>query len=99
MRDIDILGRYGGEEFAILLPETDVPEGFLVAERLRREIGNNPILTDRQALNLTISLGVAKALSKTPNLANLLDRADTAMYLAKQAGRNQVIVKSETNPK
>ena len=64
----------------------------MVAERLRREIATTPIETDKEALRITISLGVAKASSETTNLSVLLDHADTAMYAAKQSGRNRVMV-------
>ncbi len=90
LRDIDILGRYGGEEFAILLPETDLEAGERVAERLRRTIGEDPIKTRGQILSVTISLGVAQLLPETASLAELLDCADAGMYRAKQAGRNRV---------
>jgi diguanylate cyclase (GGDEF)-like protein len=92
IRDFDILGRYGGEEFAILLPETNLSAGQMVAERLRKEVATAPIDTDREALRITISLGVAKASNETSNLSVLLDHADTAMYAAKQSGRNRVMV-------
>jgi diguanylate cyclase (GGDEF)-like protein/PAS domain S-box-containing protein len=92
LRDTDILGRYGGEEFAILLPETDEKSAGQVAERLREHMTQSPIQTDRGPISITISLGVTMASEETKNLAILLDRADTAMYMAKQAGRNQVAI-------
>ncbi|HZD58023.1 MAG TPA: GAF domain-containing protein [Anaerolineales bacterium] len=92
LRDTDILGRYGGEEFAILLPETDEKSACQVAERLRENMTQSPIQTDRGPISITISLGVTMASGETKNLAILLDRADTAMYAAKQAGRNQVAI-------
>jgi diguanylate cyclase (GGDEF)-like protein/PAS domain S-box-containing protein len=92
LRDTDILGRYGGEEFAILLPETDEKSAYQVAERLREHMTEAPIQTDRGPISITISLGVTMASEETKNLAILLDRADTAMYMAKQAGRNQVAI-------
>lgn len=93
LREIDILGRIGGDEFAILLPETDLPAAHLVADRLRKHIGDRPILTESRALNVTVSLGVARALRSTASLSELLDRADAAMYNAKQGGGDAVTMK------
>jgi diguanylate cyclase (GGDEF)-like protein/PAS domain S-box-containing protein len=90
IRDIDTIGRYGGEEIVVLLPETGLAAGMRAAERLRRYVENLPISTDRGELHITISMGVAEFKENTPDLETLLDQADTAMYQAKQAGRNQV---------
>ncbi len=87
--EMDIIGRYGGEEIVILLPETDLKGGLQVAERLRRCVEKEPFSTDRSAIQITISLGVAEFQESTADLATLLDRADSAMYVAKQSGRNQ----------
>jgi diguanylate cyclase (GGDEF)-like protein/PAS domain S-box-containing protein len=92
IRDIDIPARYGGEEFVILLPETDLQTACQVAERLRRAAADPPFPTDCGPLPVTISLGVAASASDLPDLAALLDRADAAMYAAKQEGRNRVCV-------
>jgi diguanylate cyclase (GGDEF)-like protein len=92
LRESDLLGRYGGEEFAILLPEAGVQEAALIAERLRASISEVPIETQRGPISITISLGVTSASNGTTDLAILLDRADTAMYQAKQSGRNRVSV-------
>ena len=95
IRDIDILGRYGGEEFAIVLPATDLTVAQIVAERLRRCIADAPVPTDKGDLTVTISLGVAsnaQGQDDEEDVAALLNRADAAMYAAKQAGRNRVAV-------
>ncbi|MBM3143905.1 MAG: diguanylate cyclase [Chloroflexi bacterium] len=92
IREIDILGRYGGEEFAVVLPVTDLSDACIIAERLRRQIEGNPFETTQGKLSMTISLGVAEMAEDTPDLATLFDRADTALYAAKQAGRNCVRV-------
>lgn len=92
LRDIDILGRYGGEEFAVLLPETDLDEGFLVAERLRLNVAGAPFSTSQETVQITISLGVARATPRVPDLQTLLEHADAAMYAAKQSGRNRAMV-------
>ncbi|MBN2148842.1 MAG: GAF domain-containing protein [Anaerolineales bacterium] len=90
VRDVDVVGRYGGEELVVVLPETDLEGGIQAAERLRIFIENMPIPTDRGLLSITISMGVAEFHANIPDLATLIDRADSAMYQAKQAGRNQV---------
>ncbi|HNT23874.1 MAG TPA: GAF domain-containing protein [Anaerolineales bacterium] len=90
IRDVDVMGRYGGEEIVIILPETDIQGASLLAERLRSHVEKTPIDTDRGPIPITISLGVAEFKSSIPDLASLLDRADSAMYVAKQSGRNQV---------
>ena len=90
IREIDILGRYGGEEYVIVLPDTDLVQACEAAERLRSEAEGAQISSKVGALKITISLGVAQIDSGLPNLAALIDRADTALYQAKNAGKNQV---------
>ena len=93
IRGIDLIGRYGGEEFVVLLPETDLPAARIIAERLRTAVANTPIATQRGGVTLTISLGVAALTASTPDLATLLHHADEALYVAKRRGRNRVEVK------
>jgi diguanylate cyclase (GGDEF)-like protein len=92
LREIDILGRYGGEEFAILLPEANCVDANQVAERLCQLIARTPILTEVGPIHITVSMGVTCTECEATDLAILLDRADTAMYTAKRAGRNRVAV-------
>lgn len=93
LREVDLIGRYGGEEFVVLLPETDLPGARAVAERLRESIGDAPIPTDQALISVTISLGVAGFLPNDPaDLKTLLRRADHALYAAKHSGRNRVWV-------
>ncbi|MBL7162653.1 MAG: diguanylate cyclase [Anaerolineales bacterium] len=92
IREIDILGRYGGEEFAFVLPETGQSEAYVTAERLQKRIEDKSFKTTHGELTLTISLGVAETTEETSDLATLLDHADSALYAAKQAGRNCVKV-------
>jgi diguanylate cyclase (GGDEF)-like protein/PAS domain S-box-containing protein len=90
VRTMDIVGRYGGEEFVVLLPNTDQASAIEIAERVRRTIAATPIPTSAGPLALTVSLGVA---CWEPDLADLVaavDRADVALYAAKRAGRNRV---------
>jgi diguanylate cyclase (GGDEF)-like protein len=90
MRRIDILGRLGGDEFAFLLPETDMFTASNVAERVRLTISERPVITEETQINVSVSLGVARATSATPDLEVLFSRADAAMYVAKREGRNRV---------
>jgi len=100
LRETDIIGRYGGEEFVILLPETPDENvttdpvshpSIKVAERLRKAIENTPIKTNRGDIHITASLGVVELSPEGEGIETLLDRADQALYAAKQAGRNKVV--------
>ena len=88
---MDLISRHGGEEFVILLPETNLESASRVAERLRQSIMNESFPTDAGALRVTISVGVAEA-RETDTLHTLIERADVAMYKAKGAGRNRVVL-------
>jgi diguanylate cyclase (GGDEF)-like protein len=88
-REIDILGRYGGEEFALLLPETRLHEALEIAERLRLS-ALEPINARGLELRVSISVGVAEA-REDVSLSHLLQRADAALYQAKRNGRNCVV--------
>jgi diguanylate cyclase (GGDEF)-like protein len=90
LREVDIFGRYGGEEFAILLPETDIETAYQVAQRLRQCISETAIQSTKGVISITVSIGIACSEGEVNNLAVLLDRADTAMYEAKRSGRNKV---------
>lgn len=91
LRVIDIIGRYGGEEFAVALPETDIHAAEQIAERLRIAVERAPFVTDYGSISLTISVGAAVY---HPNdhitLDAVIDRADRALYIAKRNGRNSV---------
>jgi two-component system, cell cycle response regulator len=91
VRQIDLLGRLGGEEFAVALMETDMPAALETAERLRREIAAEPFLVAAGKIEVTVSVGVATRRATDDNAAQLLSLADKAMYLAKTGGRNRVI--------
>jgi diguanylate cyclase (GGDEF)-like protein len=89
-RSTDIIGRLGGEEFAILLPETALDQAMAVAERLRASIGDHVVQHDGTEIRFTSSLGVA-GLTGGETLDQLIARADAALYDAKRGGRNRVM--------
>ena len=91
LRELDIFGRFGGEEFTIALPQTDSKGAEQLAERLRLLIENNTILpAGGQRIAVTISLGIAETTAATQDLEELLKQADIALYRAKNKGRNRV---------
>ena len=90
MRAVDIVSRYGGEEFMIAMPSTTQAEAVVAADRVRDLIAGTPIYVDGQALQITTSAGVAEV-QKGEELRDVFRRADDALYKAKQAGRNQVL--------
>lgn len=85
LRNIDVLGRWGGEEFIILLPETDAQDAYLVAERIRIAVSQHPFKVSN---SVTVSVGISEVTSTHRSLEQLIDDADQAMYRAKNNGRN-----------
>ncbi|MGZ5053925.1 MAG: PAS domain S-box protein [Methylobacter sp.] len=93
LRSIDIIGRWGGEEFVILLPETDAQEAAEIAERLREAIDHAKVtLATGLPLHFTASIGIATLKEKDTNIDILLNYADEALYQAKNTGRNKVCI-------
>lgn len=92
LRQPDIAGRYGGEEFAVILPETDIVGAECFAERIRAVVEQQPVQCLEKALDITVSLGVAPINAQCPNADGWLKAADEALYAAKDRGRNQVVV-------
>lgn len=90
-RSADILGRFGGEEFVALLPETSVDQAILFAERVRKAMESEPVPVTSGPITVTLSAGLADRASGIPDLDSLLDRADMALYRAKREGRNRSI--------
>jgi diguanylate cyclase (GGDEF)-like protein len=96
LRHNEIIGRYGGDEFAILLPGSNEAQSLHVAERLRQKMISQPIITTRGKQVVTLSLGIAEfSQTKDNNLEALLARADQALYAAKHRGRNQAATYSQ----
>lgn len=90
VRHNDVVGRIGGEEFGVLLPQTNLEQALQVAEHLRRSIEQLAIDVDGHSLQITASIGVAHSPDGKTELQSLQQRADSAMYQAKAAGRNRV---------
>jgi|GEM_PF-4234281 len=90
LRRPDLIGRYGGDEYVMLLPETSLAKGLAVAERLRSSISQSTLIIGEEQVRLSVSVGVAAMGTETQNLEMLIDQADQAQYKAKQAGKNQV---------
>jgi two-component system, cell cycle response regulator len=93
IRGIDLACRLGGEEFVIVMPETDMAVATIVAERLRRRIASEPfgIAQGARAIDVTISIGIATLDTADDNASTILKRADQALYRAKRDGRNRVV--------
>ena len=93
LRTVDIIGRMGGEEFAVLMPETDLKRAAEVAERLREEVACSEVtLETGMGLYFKVSIGVASIKDKDTDLNALLNQADKALYQAKESGRNRVCI-------
>jgi diguanylate cyclase (GGDEF)-like protein len=92
IRHVDILGRYGGDEFALVLPQADQSMAREIAERIRSSIGGAPILTGAGPVSISVSMGIAQATEDTNELGALLSRADQALYESKRAGRDCIRV-------
>jgi len=90
VRDNDVFARYGGEEFVILLPQTNLKQSFEIAERLRKLIEDHQFIYEGKTLPVTASIGVADYRQGVNTGTDLFKRSDSAVYKAKEGGRNQV---------
>jgi diguanylate cyclase (GGDEF)-like protein len=97
-RDSDIVARVGGEEFAVMLPETTEQAAQQFAERLRQQVRDCSPTIDGEKLDVAVSIGIAAATLSTSGIESLLRRADQALYEAKRAGRDQVVVSRIHDP-
>ena len=89
-REIDVVARIGGEEFAFVLPETGLDEAVNLAERLRLEIEKTNVTHHEKTLHITASFGIASSPAGNETLESMLTKSDDALYIAKKKGRNQV---------
>jgi len=100
VREVDILARLGGEEFAILLPDTKRLGAAVLAERTRSAIEHTPIKYNDQDILITASIGMASISSEdVESISELVRIADNRLYLAKERGRNRICVDDEGNSK
>jgi diguanylate cyclase (GGDEF)-like protein/PAS domain S-box-containing protein len=90
LREVDLFARIGGEEFAVLLPDTDLGNARMVAERLREFAAAQKVVTEGAEIHWTVSAGVATQSVADASIEECLKRADNALYLAKEGGRNRV---------
>jgi diguanylate cyclase (GGDEF)-like protein len=98
IRGQDILARFGGEEFVIMLPKVGLMQAYQIAERLRAEIEEKILYIAEHSIQITISIGVACIIpDANSQVTDLIDRADKAVYQAKQNGRNRVTLFYETD--
>jgi len=88
LRDNDLMGRFGGEEFTVMFPETNIDSAIIVAERIRSAVEDSALTYNSEKLHVTVSIG-ATQLVKDEDSNAFLKRADKAMYLSKENGRNQ----------
>jgi diguanylate cyclase (GGDEF)-like protein len=89
-RTSDIVGRIGGEEFALLLPETDLTQAVVVAERIRQRVATSPIAAKNVQVPLTVSIGIAPSTISMSGLQALMNAGDQALYDAKARGRDRI---------
>ena len=94
VRGIDLACRYGGEEFVVVMPDTEGAVAEKVAERVRAEIASQPFVIGTQTVEVTVSVGVSCVLKGQDSVAALMKRADLALYEAKSGGRNRVVAKA-----
>jgi two-component system C4-dicarboxylate transport sensor histidine kinase DctB len=92
LREEDLLARFGGEEFILLLPNTDAEAARVTAERVRRNVMERQVRVDGKTINMTVSSGVSQWRPDEPAIDEAIRRADRAVYAAKDLGRNRVVV-------
>lgn len=90
VRETDVTGRYGGEEFAILLVDTSIDNALVFAERLRKDISDKVINYNGHKIKYTVSIGIAEVSSDMKTYESWIEAADSALYKSKEQGRNQV---------
>jgi len=91
IREIDVLARFGGDEFVLLFPETTLAEAHAVMDRVRLAVTTQSVDLNRKLVALTISVGIAGLAGAAMPLDTLIEHADQALYQAKAAGRNRVV--------
>jgi len=97
LRETDVAGRLGGEEFGVLLPQTGETEAQIIAERLRQAVMATEVTFEASTIRFTVSLGLAAAWRNEHSVDDLMKRADMALYRAKETGRNRVCLAAEND--
>ena len=92
MRETDIIGRYGGDEFVVILPETPLSGAMVIAERIRKKVEDYEFIAQNVNIRMTVSLGVENCPKHTLTAEGLIKKADAAMYRAKELSRNSIKV-------
>ena len=95
LRNVDFVARYGGEEFAVLVTTSDISEAKISAERIRTSIENTKYRFNSSEYHITISIGVAEYQDSSQSEEDVINKADQALYQAKAAGRNKVVIYEE----
>ncbi|NOR55829.1 MAG: diguanylate cyclase [Sulfurovum sp.] len=95
IRNTDVFGRIGGEEFAVLMPETNLDDAAHLAERIRSNVFENISLLDEEQVSITVSIGLSLLREEDNMIQTLLRRADLALFKAKENGRNQVCIEED----
>ena len=99
LRETDLMGRWGGDEFLVIFAGTDVESAAAVAERLRKLIENTRFIYHKQEISLTVSIGVTEIRDSDTSVEMVFNRVDRAMYQAKKKGRNMVaVIWNESHP-
>lgn len=93
-REIDLIGRYGGEEFCIIMPNATEAEALILAERIRHKFESSPIIFNDEKINCTVSIGLCDSSSIKANFNTMFSAADKSLYAAKNAGRNKIVAYS-----
>ena len=92
LRPTDVIGRFGGEEFVVALPNTSAEDAQIVAERLKKRVAELPLKEEMSERRLSVTIGVALAHTETADLESLIKRADQTLYVGKRDGRNRVVM-------
>ncbi len=95
IREIDVFARFGGDEFVLLFPETSQEQAYEIVERIRMALTTNPVDLDGRPVTITLSCGIASLGDEQTSFDALLNRADQALYRAKEAGRNRVVIETD----
>jgi len=99
LRPQDVIGRFGGEEFIVALPETHQKDARMVAERLQQKVSELPVMEAMPDHRLTVTVGIAGVLDEDVDLDDLINQADQALYAGKHGGRNRVVINQEVGDK